>query len=182
MLFHVDGDVPFTSAKSAGPESPAESENVRKFRAFIEREVMQFVEHRRGVAPGAVKELQGDSGAPPGSEMAQLLLAVPYYSIEAWLFQNVERAKELCRAHPTCGGAHVEILDEWARNRALLDDVEQPKERLCFADAHNRDLAGAGFPAEAVYDARRSFAETVDRLMECPRLIEALRATYAPPA
>ena len=184
VLFHLDGDRTWSEARSSSPA--AESENVLKFRRFIEHEVLQFVELRRRRMAEIPRRSVGVSSAPspaPGAhvpDMRQLLLAVPFYSIEAWLLQNVERAKELCTKHPRCGGAHVPILEEWARYRGALDEVPRPKEQICFRDAHNRDLAGPGFPAEAVYDARKSFAETVDHLMECPMLLAALESTRAP--
>lgn len=184
VLFHVDGDRPFSAVEAVsgvpGAERVMESENVEKFRQFIEREVLQFIEHRRRRAAETPRRSPASLSAPPVPEMQQLLLAVPYYSIEAWLFQNIDRARQLCLAHPRCGGAHLPLLEEWARDRGVLDEVDRPKERLCFRDTHNPTLAGSGFPTEAVYDARKSFAETVDRLLECPMLLEALRSTQAP--
>lgn len=183
VLFHVDGDRPWSDAR--GSSTDGRSENERKFRRFIEHEVLQFVELRRRRMTETGRRSTGVASAPAGlsgahvPDMRQLLLAVPFYSIEAWLLQNTERAKELCRQHPRCGGAHVTILEEWAQSRGALDEVPRPKEQVCFRDAHNRDLAGPGFPAEAVYDAGKSFAATVDRLMECPMLLAALAATRA---
>jgi hypothetical protein len=176
VFFHIDGD----RAWSARGESGSESENVRKFKTFIEREVLQFVELRRKRL--AETRSQGLAGEMPAHtpDMQQLVLAVPYYSIEAWLFQNIELAKELCTNHPRCRGAHIPLLEGWARDRGSLDEVLQPKEAICFRDGHNRELAGAGFPTEAVYDARKSFAETVDGLLECPMLLAALDATHRP--
>jgi len=195
VLFHVDGDRPYSKVasglrgSSAGVDRDApavpsraprvkESENVEKFRQFIEREVIQFIEHRRRRAA----EMRSPSARVPLDpfvpEMGRLLVAVPYYSIEAWLFQNIDRARDLCLSHPRCRGAHVPLLEAWARDRGLLDEVEQPKEQMCFRDAHNATLAGPGFPTEAVYDAGKSFAETIDRLVECPMLLAALRSTH----
>lgn len=112
VLFHLDGDCPFSamgaeprvhgSSRSDGGErsgdDPAvgsEIQNVRKFRQFIEQEVLQFVEHRRR-------------------------------AVEA------SRTGQSARARP-----------------------------------------GAGGPA----DPGREMATTVDRLMECPALVAALRST-----
>ncbi len=182
VLFHVDGDRTWSEARSSAPAG--QSENVLKFQRFIEHEVLQFVELRRRRMAETTRRSTGVVPAPREPiahvpDMRQLLLAVPFYSIESWLLQNTERAKELCTKHPRCGGAHVPLLEEWARDRGALDEIPQPKERVCFRDEHNRDLAGPGFPTAAVYDARKSFAETVDRLMECPMLLAALESTHA---
>ena len=64
VFFHVDGDRPWAEQD--------QSENVRKFKEFIETDVRQFVAHR----------LQ-QRGLPAGEmALAQLLLVVPYYSDE----------------------------------------------------------------------------------------------------
>jgi hypothetical protein len=80
------------------------------------------------------------------------------------------------KSHPW----RARLSGQWQQDRAILDELPQPKTLLCFGAEHNLALARQGFPTDAVYDARRSFAETVDRLMACSTLIAALAATHDP--
>ena len=172
VMFHVDGDRPWSARDSC--------ENLDKFQRFIERDVTQFVEHRR--QSGA--DVRGKPGVSANAadlpSMEQLLRITPFYSIESWLYQNTQRAVVLCRANAACAGEHVDLLEGWKRDRASLDEVLQPKTTVCFGAKHNMELAGSGFPTSAVYDARASFAETVDRMVECSSLIKVLEATRDP--
>jgi hypothetical protein len=132
----------------------------------------------------AVRKLIQDALAEadrPGEEeaiMSRLCLLSPYYSIEAWLYQNTDVARVLCQKH--YGGRDVELFAQWAANRALLDDVTMPKEATCLKAKHNRELAETSFPAQAVYYAGASFTESVDRLMACAALCAALASSRAP--
>jgi hypothetical protein len=108
--------------------------------------------------------------------MKRLLLLVPFYSIEAWTYQNTRRARELCHKHH--GGRDADRFEAWERDRASLDEVEKPKEQTCLASKHNRDLAERAFPHVEAHDAGRSFRTAVDALRACQDLRDALRATY----
>lgn len=122
----------------------------------------------------AKKERQGEEDAI----MSRLCLLSPYYSIEAWLYQNTYVAKALCHKH--YGGRDVELFEKWEANRALLDDVKRPKEETCLRAKHNRELAELNFPAEPVYYAAASFTESVNRLMACAALCAALASSRNP--
>ena len=100
---------------------------------------------------------------------------VPFYSIEAWLFQHTEVAVRLCREKYK--GRDVGKFEAWQRDRAALDDVEKPKEAVCLLSAHNLECAGSGYPAQEVFDAGRSYAACVERLRACVELKSLLDAT-----
>lgn len=172
VMFHVDGDRPWSARDS--------SENLDKFQRFIARDVIQFVEHRRQSVTDGRKKLPESTSPTELPSMDQLLRITPFYSIDSWLYQNTQRAVVLCRANAACAGGHVALLKGWERDRASLDEVLQPKTTVCFGAKHNAELAGSGFPTSAVYDARASFAETVDRMVDCTNLINVLKATRDP--
>ncbi|WP_437585438.1 hypothetical protein [Sorangium sp. So ce1000] len=159
VLYHIDGDRPWTEREA--------SENVAKFRSFIETDVRQFVEHRRA-----------RSGRAPAGDLAlsQLLLIVPYYSIEAWLFQNTRAGVRFCEENPACRGKHVPVFQAWANDRSALDEVLKPKDQVCFEDRHNRQLA-EGLDVDAVYYAEKSLHHAVEALLQNASLLAALAAT-----
>lgn len=159
VLYHIDGDRPWSERET--------SENVTKFREFIETDVRQFIEHR-------LRQM----GRPPEEiSLSQLLLLVPYYSIEAWLFQNTLVGKRSCRENTSCRGSHVALLDTWEKDRTLLDDAVKPKEMMCFRSDHNHQLAG-GLDVDVVYYAERSLHATVNALMTNAPLVHALSTTH----
>lgn len=161
VVFHIDGDCRWT--ERPGPA-------LAQFDQFLQRRVLPIIQHRlgsasprRGVAPAT----------PPLVDVAdRLLLMVPYYSIESWLYQHTREAIRMCEQHHR--GAHVELFQEWRHDRALLDEVYQPKEAVCLSDQHNLELSGSGFPADEVWGAGTSFAETVGRFLSCAALCRAL--------
>lgn len=101
---------------------------------------------------------------------------MPYYSIEAWLYQNTREGARLC-AQGGCS-QHLDPFRQWELDRGLLDEVEQPKEQVCFRSAHNARLAAEGFPADAVFAADKSFAAAVTSLLESAELCQALALTH----
>jgi hypothetical protein len=162
--YHIDGDRTWSARAS--------SENVRRFKERILQPVRHALE----------EELPARAPSAQVSErMRRLRILVPFYSIEAWLFQNTREARRLC-TEKGCGQCHPK-LDAWERDRASLDEVEQPKknaaEGLCLHDKYNAHLASSGFPATQVYEARASFALAVDELLECDELTVLLEKTYA---
>lgn len=169
VLFHIDGDRPWSERE--------QSENVTKFGQFIERDVRQFIEHRRQLALAAGPR-RGIVGGELVPALDQLIRVTPHYSIEAWLFQNATVALRLCAEHPSCRGAHADLIRAWQDDRGLLDEISKPKDALCFGATQNAALAQSGFPTEEVYRAGKSFEETVNRALECTNLVAALRATW----
>ncbi|MET0403324.1 MAG: hypothetical protein ABW123_13010 [Cystobacter sp.] len=158
VLYHIDGDVPWSQQEA--------SENVRK---FLER---MFPPIEAGVRSKLPSEVE--------MRMKRLRLLVPFYSIESWLYQNTVEARRLC-AEEGCGRCQSRLA-EWEAERASLDDVLQPKTTLCLQDRLNKQLAGAGFPADEVFKANASFARAVEGLMDCNDLTAALERTWATPS
>jgi hypothetical protein len=160
VLYHIDGDRPWSAHES--------SENVSKFQSRmlppIEAGVRSFLQrHQR----------EGEHG----KRMKRLLLLVPFFSIEAWLYQNTREARRLCDEQGCRQCAPK--LSTWEQDRASLDEVPHPKEALCLRDRHNAHLASSSFPAQQVLDANASFARTVEALLACDALTSALQRTYA---
>lgn len=108
--------------------------------------------------------------------LTRLRLVMPYYSIEAWLYQHTLKAQKLCESR--CGGAHVAAIQSWRKDRGLLDEIDKPKDTLCLGSSDNVLLAGGGWPGDEVAAAMKSFSSFVDSLYECDGLGEALAQTY----
>ena len=109
--------------------------------------------------------------------LARLVLVMPFWSIEAWCYQNTDVAIRLCHEHHS--GADVSLFQRWQQDRTALDDVPKPKDTACLRDRHNRELSSQGFPADDVYLAGTSFAAAVDALASIPDLRAALTRACA---
>jgi hypothetical protein len=106
--------------------------------------------------------------------LTKLVFLVPYYSIEAWLFQNTERAARLCPGAPTCRLGCADKLARWRDDRGALDEVLTPKQELCLGNQHNAELAGPGYPLDEVLRANKSLYDTWQALTCCTPLVAAL--------
>jgi hypothetical protein len=158
VLFHVDGDCAWSRQASADSREKFEKLIVRPLRALLASDV-------RG---------QPLSGPEVESLLARLRLIVPFYSVEAWLYQNTDVAIALCHDHHD--GKDADRFASWKERRHELDEMEQPKRQLCLQDRHNKELAETRYPARVVYEVGASFAATVDSLRACESLCKALRA------
>lgn len=159
VLFHIDGDRMWADRET--------SENVAKFRQFIETAVCRLVEDSLR---------KNDRTEPREVFLSHLLTVVPYYSIESWLFQHTAGGKQFCQENQACKGKEVELFEKWEQDRALLDEVWQPKKQVCFKDRHNRQLA-EGLDLDPGYYAAKSLYATVTAFQGCAALITALEAT-----
>lgn len=165
VLFHFDGDRPWSARET--------SENTKKFELFLEslRPAVEANLISRGLPCGA-SEVQ--------RRLDRICPVTPFYSIEAWLYQNTTRARELCERG--CG-RHLELIERWERDRGLLDELTKPKRRLCIGSERNAELA-EGFTAalaDALYELGKSFHAAVERLQRCPGIRDALRETASVP-
>ncbi|WP_437651113.1 hypothetical protein [Sorangium sp. So ce362] len=168
VIFHIDGDRPWAERDT--------SENIAKFDRKVLMQLPQVVDRGRANAPRTRLRTKGDAEPPaPVLQIEHLLLVCPFRSIEAWLYQNVRRASEICRREH--GGRHVGDIEAWEGKRAELDELPAPDQALCLKKAHNMELASRGFPAQLAYDVRKSFAESVDRMGRCGALRAALERT-----
>ncbi|WP_147442664.1 hypothetical protein [Corallococcus interemptor] len=169
-FFHFDGDRPWSERSS--------SENVAKFSQLIEAKVYTLIVEQfstratRAATPVAQQEVE----AQARQRMNRLKRIVPFYSIEAWLFQNTRVAIRLCERH--YGGRDADQFQRWEQERHTLDEVRKPKEQVCLGAKHNSALASEAFPARDVHAAGCSFASVVDKLCQDEELRKALQQTY----
>lgn len=170
-LFHFDGDRSWANRNS--------SENMEKFRdrvwGKVRLRILMELEERetRAGRPVVPNELEERANRL----MTRLKQVVPFYSMEAWLFQNTREAVRLCAEHYR--GRDAERFRDWEQDRTSLDEVLKPKEEVCLGAKHNLELASQGFPAREVYAAGKSFAMVVQELAQDEDLTEALSRTYS---
>jgi hypothetical protein len=168
VLFHYDGDTVW----SLRNESQNQNQHFPKLREGVLRALLQAGESspgsRSSVTPAAA--LSSDEA---NLALARLLEIVPFYSIEAWLFRNFDRAEELCREWP-CGKHITSTIAAWRGDPTRLDEQSKPKEELCFKAEYNADLAASGFPSQDLYKQHASFYEAVEALRRCDQLMKKL--------
>lgn len=164
VLFHFDGDRPWSESDSC--------ENGRKFEEFKQSLRSEVEDNLRA------RNLPSDTAAVD-ERLSRICPATPFYSIESWLYQSTQRLRELCQQR--CG-KHLELIAEWEADRARLEEVLKPKEKLCIGSRNNPELAESFTRrlAEDLYLLGQSFHATVERLQLCPGLQAALRATWDP--
>lgn len=98
-----------------------------------------------------------------GDKIEQLVMLVPFWSVESWLFQNTEEALRICaETHPRYKSA-VSHFERWRDYPQDLDEHEQPKDSVKFGAKYNRRLAENGFPAKRLRQLGLSFAHAVER-------------------
>ncbi|MBN9681784.1 MULTISPECIES: hypothetical protein [unclassified Corallococcus] len=172
-FFHFDGDRPWSERAS--------SENMAKFSQLIEAKVYRLIVEQLSALAGraATPVAQREVEAQARQRMKRLKRIVPFYSIEAWLFQNTREAIRLCERH--YGGRDADQFQRWEQERHALDEVSKPKERVCLGAKHNHTLASEAFPTRDVYAAGCSFASVVDDFRQDEELCEALQQTYTAP-
>ncbi len=144
VLFHTDADS--TWAAYDGRVTREFDEKIRRLTKYW----LSDIETREGRAEGWAD-----------IRIQRLIHVVPTWSIEAWTYQATGKARELCRAE--YGGRDVAKFDEWEFDRAALDEVEKPKDKICLKNRHNADLASA-VPAADVVAVGKSFAHFVGSL------------------
>lgn len=153
VCFHVDGDRPWSKA--------AESENVAKFRDRVITKVSQQIS-------------MTSCGHDP---LDRLFLVAPFYSIEAWLYQNIDEAVRLCGLHHR--GEHLAQWEAWRGDRASLDELEEIKKLGCLANELNFELAKNGLQLDNVFALYKSYCAFVQALLASKPLTEALQRTRA---
>jgi len=156
VVFHVDGDRPWSQRE--------DSENLQAFKQIIEIPVQQLL----------TNYLKGDK-QKAAKLMQRFFLMIPFYSIEAWLFQNSRTLRQICTEK--YGGRDLELIEAWEAEPASLDEIIRPKLSICVGARHNLELA-EGFPAEKTYFAGCSYTSSMEHLMECDALEAALKATW----
>jgi hypothetical protein len=157
VVHHVDGDRTWSERET--------SENVLQYREVIERRVR-----------GRLRDSKKLRGPELDEHMSRFLRLVPFWCIEAWLFQNTNEAAQHC---PAVDHECPAKLGEWEGDRGKLDEERTPKELLCFGSKYNLDLATESFPTSAVVSAQKSFAAAVALVRSCAPLMQRLQAASA---
>ena len=154
VVFHTDGDTKWSNFEG--------SEN----RALFVKNIVRPV---KVLLSGA--KLNGAQMTPTDVDLAaaRLLHVVPHYSIEAWLYQNIER----CRYYGKPGD-HA-LLDSWEKDPAALDEVLMPKESLTFGSRYSHDLATTNFPTQRLHAAKASFVACAEQFKANVQLAEQLK-------
>ena len=150
VVFHHDGDTPWSDRPS--PHAAA-------FERLVRQPVEALVRQERDAETAAER-------------IPRLHTLVPHYSLEAWAYQHTVEARKRAKTP----NQHAEV-DRWEADRAQLDEVDQPKDRVWLGANHNSTLLGPGWPASAVQAAGCSFAAFVDDLRRDGALTAALEAT-----
>lgn len=142
VVFHFDGDTEWTHRASARTPSQFEAKIV----SHSQRYVRDMMEKNPKI------ESFNDE---------KVIRLVPYYAIEAWLFQNFDECERLA----TQPADHAQ-LTQWRADRGLLDELEQPDEKLSIGKSRNLPLAET-FSNATVRDvvaAGKSLAALVENL------------------
>lgn len=158
VFFHIDGDCPWSQRET--------SQTRRQFEEHIVDKVRNLLSAKR--PDWTPEEIE--------RRTARLCVLVPFYSIEAWVYQNTEHAIALCRKHYR--GKDVERFEEWQAYRERIDEVTQVKEAVCIKSKHNLELARNAFPYREACGAGTSLAAAVETLRSCPDLHAALARTW----
>ncbi len=155
VFFHIDGDKIWSKQDT--------SENKAKWKTHVEEPVRLILE-RFSNRPVDVEAL-----------LERLFRIMPFYSIEAWLYQNTDVAIRICR--DKYQGRHIHLFEQWRNDRTALDEVDKPKKQVQLEGNHNLEFARVGFPADSVRAAACSYAACVEQLMQCEELKKLLEAT-----
>jgi len=166
VVFHVDGDKPW--------EERAESVNAEKFKTFVEKIVQAAGAGQRSVQRSR-RNPSPETTSAPEPELDKLIRLMPFYTLEAWLYQNLQGIVEICRREHA--GKHADAVREWENKRHELDEIVKPADYFCVSKMHNHELASRGFPAQKAYEVQKSFFESVELMKSCPKFVAALQAT-----
>ncbi|HEY4117728.1 MAG TPA: hypothetical protein VGM56_07730 [Byssovorax sp.] len=155
VVWHIDGDTTWKRQK--------DSTNLAQFHKTFEIKLRQ------------VMKQQHVDDADIEVALKRLFVLMPFYSVEAWTYQNTEVAAKACGCRER--DAHTQLFDAWRADRGLLDEVSMPKDAICLTDRLNVELAEQAYPAADVDRAQKSFAAAVKHLRDSAELVRAVAAT-----
>lgn len=157
VFFHVDGDTTWSAKDTA--------------------EVWTHLDRFRRDLAGAAVQMKKGTPVDTARIAEAFIAAVPFYSIESWLYANIEHLRML-----TTDPAELARIADWASDLTQIDEVAQIKNELPnIRDRHNAQLCRASFPGRLLYDAGTSYASTVDRLRGSSLVNTALEVTAQRP-
>jgi hypothetical protein len=166
VFFHFDGDVPWSRKKECRTREQFTKEILDQL-ALILREKTRT---RPGLNDNEIQLC-----------LSRLVCVVPYYSIEAWTYQNTERLVHICKRY--CGhkhAQHTKKYEPWLRNPNELDEVTKPKDNCCLGGKYNHELVSTSFPWARLAAAKKSFADFVNELQRRPEVVSILAITGGP--
>ncbi len=117
VVFHFDGDTTWAQRATALTAAQFESKIVAHAK-----------QHAIGIAAKNPEVEAFDD--------EKIIRLVPYYAIEAWLFQNFDA----CEA-ASSKSEDLEQITSWRRDRRLLDELVKPDELLSIGKSRNLPLA-----------------------------------------
>jgi hypothetical protein len=163
VVLHADGDARWS-------DRPSQHET--SFRENLLPVVRDALAPQRA-APRRPDQLRQAERMRPGKEMEshvqRLVLFMPYWTIESWLYQNTIEAIRLCQEKYR--GRDVEAFRRWGAERTRLDEEDaKDLKATCLDKKHNLELARAAYPTADVYMARTSFHAAVEALRACDPL------------
>jgi hypothetical protein len=141
VFFHFDGDTPWSQRSSALTSGQ-----------FEEKIIQRVNTHAHQQKRGRIADFS----------IQKIIPLVPYYAIEAWLFQNVETCRKL-----TSKPSDLAVLDKWHADRGQLDELVKPHQYISFAKIENSTLA------ETLSNATVSEVEAVGKSLAVA--VEAMR-------
>jgi hypothetical protein len=171
ICFHFDADCAWSSVyQPSGQLDLSASENWTKFEEIIISRVMTTLTTAKGARISAAQASY--------CIQEKLFRLIPFYSIESWLFQNIDCAEQISLEQ--YDAANADEFAEWRQDRAQLDEHHQPKDTICLKAKHNLALVTTAYPAQKVYEARRSFWWSVKQMEGSWALRCALDRTRRP--
>jgi len=111
VFWHIDGDRVWGNRRA--------SENQQKFDEIILSAIKVKLGHLR-------------------ESVNNFFLIVPFYSIEAWTYQNTIEARSLSKIKYS--SKDLDIIESWAKDPKLLDEIEKVAESICLRKHHNLEL------------------------------------------
>lgn len=159
VAFHYDGDCAWENRHTCAHDAMFETHLCNQVRLLLVNHVpAEQVEER----------------------LSKLLVLKPFYCLEAWTYQNLKKARDLCATRGNPPG--TEQLDAWEADRGQLDEVLQLPDHFPLGKKFNAELTAQAYPAEQVYYLGKSFAASVDAALSCVPLTTALGRLLALPA
>lgn len=168
VVHHVDADQTWTQFTTQIPKP-----QVTRLDDLLLTPVRKILhaEYRKRTPDGSEAALRAEVDA----RMTRFFRLIPCWEIEAWLYQNTERALGLCKHRPEC--RCTALLAGWRADRTRLDEQADPSDQLCLGKDYNRELA-QGLPVQDIYAAGKSLAHALDAMLRCDALLDAIQRTY----
>lgn len=153
VVVHVDGDIPWTDPHTRCAYDDALTRLIQ--------DVQRRIESLRPANPPIAAD--------------HILLLIPHYSIESWLYLNHDKLTDDDLKREGIDARHAR---NWlsVHDPTGFDHLHQPKEACPLRDKFNHVLASQ-WPAAVAATRSPSYAATLTRWRDTPRLLAALAST-----